>query len=153
RLDEPGLGTVSFPMGMALEKEIFGQRENRYTMKHAYSLRFWRTPFILLALCVLALFSLLASGQTPTAPPDPELTKTLDALLDGPELQTGSCGVCIQSLQDQPVLYERNADRVFLPPSNNKLLTSAAALGILGPDFPYTPRLAYTGSLDADGTL
>ncbi|HLK57222.1 MAG TPA: D-alanyl-D-alanine carboxypeptidase/D-alanyl-D-alanine-endopeptidase [Chthonomonadaceae bacterium] len=122
-------------------------------MKRSLSLPSRRAWIALAVLCTLVLFPLSVQGQTPPVSPDPELTKALDALLDGPELQTGFCGVCIQSLQDQSVLYERNADRVFLPASNNKLLTSAAALGILGPDFTYTTRLAYTGTLDADGTL
>src|SRR5437867_1149837 len=122
-------------------------------MKRHFSLRPHWPAVALIVLSTLALLSLPAQGQPPSTPSDPELTKALDAILDGPELQTGFSGVCIQSLKDKSVLYERNADRVFLPASNNKLLTSAAALGILGPDFTYFTRLAYTGALDADGTL
>ena len=122
-------------------------------MKRQFSHYSRRVAAAFIVLGALFLFALPARGQMPPASSDATLTRALDTILDAPELQSGFCGVCIQSLKDKSILYERNADHVFLPASNNKLLTSAAALGILGSDFTYSTRLAYTGTLDSDGTL
>lgn len=44
------------------------------------------------------------------------------------------------------MLYSRNAERAFLPASNQKLVTSAAALHILGSTHQYETVLHYNGS-------
>lgn len=72
---------------------------------------------------------------------DATLVERIDTLLADKTLQTGFQGLVIQSLKDHTVLYERNADKVFLPASNNKLLTSGAALSLLGADYVYTTRV------------
>ena len=84
---------------------------------------------------------------------DPELVRKIDAILDTPLLKMGFQGVVISSLKDDTTLYERNAEKVFLPASNNKLLTSGAALALLGPDFIYQTRLITGAKLSARGTL
>jgi D-alanyl-D-alanine carboxypeptidase/D-alanyl-D-alanine-endopeptidase (penicillin-binding protein 4) len=51
-------------------------------------------------------------------------------------------------------LYSRNAGRLFMPASNQKILTGAAALALLGADFQWrTVVTADPGALAADGTL
>lgn len=84
---------------------------------------------------------------------DPALVDRIDALLADKTLQTGFQGILIQSLRDHTTLYERNADKVFLPASNNKLLTSGAALSLLGPDFVYTTRVVAGVAPDSSGVL
>ena len=84
---------------------------------------------------------------------DSELVKQIDGLLADKILQTGFQGLLIQSLKDHTTLYERNADKVFLPASNNKLLTSGAALSLLGPKFVYTTRVAAAAVADRRGLL
>jgi D-alanyl-D-alanine carboxypeptidase/D-alanyl-D-alanine-endopeptidase (penicillin-binding protein 4) len=105
-----------------------------------------------LLLCLLQPQSILATEDTGKGT-DADLTRTIDTLLADPELQTGFQGILIQSIRDTKVLYERNADHVFQPASNNKLLTAAAALLLLGQNFTYHTRLYAIGELDADGTL
>jgi D-alanyl-D-alanine carboxypeptidase/D-alanyl-D-alanine-endopeptidase (penicillin-binding protein 4) len=56
----------------------------------------------------------------------------------------------VQSLDDGRVLYRRNADRLFMPASNLKLITAAAALARLGPDFRYHTALVARGARRAD---
>lgn len=110
---------------------------------------------ILLAF-ILTLMASVGQAQTPPSASDPSLqnlAKQIDAFLDVPGLQAGFQGVCIQSLKDNTVLYERNADKVFLPASNNKLLTSAAALALLGPNYVYHTRLYGTRAVDRHGVL
>src|SRR5579871_94939 len=84
---------------------------------------------------------------------DPGLVKAIDRILDVPGLEPGFQGIFVQSLSDQRVLYQRNADHIFMPASNNKLLTSGAALALLGKDFTYHTRIFRTGPVTPDGTM
>lgn len=56
----------------------------------------------------------------------------------------------VQSLDDGRVLYRRNAHRLFMPASNLKLITAAAALARLGPDFRYHTAVVARGARVAD---
>ena len=43
-------------------------------------------------------------------------------------------GVLIESLTTDEIWYEQNADKMFMPASNEKIITSASALLNLGPE-------------------
>lgn len=77
----------------------------------------------------------------------------IDALLADPALRHATVGVLVRSLRDGRVLYERNSDLALVPASNQKILTAAAALSRLGPDYRYRTCLYRTGAIDAKGTL
>jgi len=51
------------------------------------------------------------------------------------------------------VVAEYNADMVLEPASVMKILTTGAALSILGSDYTFQTRLEYTGTIDGKGTL
>ena len=119
----------------------------------------WKISGVLL--CGL-LWGITATGQPPRAAliaaaqrddASAKLTAALDAALDAPDLQTGFVGACVVRVRDNRVLYARNADRVFLPASNNKLLTSFAALETLPPDFAYHTQARAMGTVGEDGVL
>ena len=61
-------------------------------------------------------------------------------------------GVHVVNLRSGTVLYSRNADRNFVPASNVKLLTTAAGLAQLGPDYRYVTKVYADGPI-TDGTL
>ncbi|OYD17318.1 D-alanyl-D-alanine carboxypeptidase/D-alanyl-D-alanine-endopeptidase [candidate division WOR-3 bacterium JGI_Cruoil_03_44_89] len=63
--------------------------------------------------------------------------KELDAILRDTLLTQATVGIKIVSIKDNKVLYEYNADKLFNPASNMKLLTSAAALVKLGPEYRF----------------
>jgi D-alanyl-D-alanine carboxypeptidase/D-alanyl-D-alanine-endopeptidase (penicillin-binding protein 4) len=56
-------------------------------------------------------------------------------------------GAKIKSLQTGKVWYELNSEKMFMPASNEKIPTSAAALQKLGPDFRFTTKLQSTGGI------
>jgi D-alanyl-D-alanine carboxypeptidase/D-alanyl-D-alanine-endopeptidase (penicillin-binding protein 4) len=62
-------------------------------------------------------------------------------------------GVLVRSLTRGDTLYQRDAERVFVPASNQKLLTSATALDRLGAEYRFVTRVLATGETSADGTL
>ncbi len=99
------------------------------------------------------------AGRSRTRVPPPaavntlaELRADLDRLFSDPAFAQAHWGVEVLSLDRGDVLYERNSAKLFMPASNNKLLTAAAALVRLGPDFSYETRVATDGEV-AGGVL
>lgn len=52
-----------------------------------------------------------------------------------------SVGVKVVLLKNNSTIYEKNADHLFTPASNTKLITAAAAYHLLGPDYRFTTTL------------
>ncbi|MBV8894444.1 MAG: D-alanyl-D-alanine carboxypeptidase, partial [Acidobacteria bacterium] len=63
------------------------------------------------------------------------LAAKINAILADPEIARGFWGIEIISLTSGQVLYSHNADKLFIPASNTKLFTTAAALALIGPDY------------------
>lgn len=82
-----------------------------------------------------------------------DLKTDIDALLQSPALAHSITGILVVSLKDGRTLYEQNADLMLIPASNQKLLTSAAALHRLGADFHFTTCLWAAGEIDSQGVL
>ncbi len=62
-----------------------------------------------------------------------QLRAEIEALLDQPKFTSARWGVLIKTA-DGRTLYERDAHQGFIPASNTKLYTTAAALDIFGPE-------------------
>ncbi|HEX5635201.1 MAG TPA: D-alanyl-D-alanine carboxypeptidase/D-alanyl-D-alanine-endopeptidase [Gemmatimonadales bacterium] len=62
------------------------------------------------------------------------LARRLDARLDAPPFNRQLWGVAVVDERGK-LLYGRNADRLFVPASNTKLVVSAVAAALLPPDF------------------
>lgn len=106
-----------------------------------------------------ALILLLLIPSTSTfgqAPPMSSAAERLgEAIADtiGTDTFTGALwGVKVVNLRSGTVLYSKNADHNFVPASNVKLLTTAAALEQLGPDYRYRTNVYVDGPIE-DGTL
>ncbi|MEM9997024.1 MAG: D-alanyl-D-alanine carboxypeptidase/D-alanyl-D-alanine-endopeptidase [Bacteroidota bacterium] len=76
--------------------------------------------------------------------------QAIEAVLADPELPAAFWGIYVQDLASGRVVFQRNADLNFIPASNQKLLTSAAALDVLGPDFRFTTTLHFDGTTVGD---
>ncbi|MEU0845642.1 D-alanyl-D-alanine carboxypeptidase/D-alanyl-D-alanine-endopeptidase [Streptomyces sp. NPDC005962] len=65
------------------------------------------------------------------------LGTALDSVLDDPLLKGGAAGVVVADADSGDMLYRHRADDRLMPASNTKLFTSAAAMGLLGPDHTF----------------
>lgn len=61
-----------------------------------------------------------------------QLPTAIDAIIDRPELRRYRWGIVVQQLGSARLLYNRDGDRLFVPASNVKLITTAVALRQLG---------------------
>ena len=77
----------------------------------------------------------------------------IDTLLNNAPTDMGWWGVKIQYPNTGEVVYERNPQKLFMPASNMKLYTTAAALCMLGPQYKYETDFVASGSIDENGVL
>ena len=66
-----------------------------------------------------------------------ELRHFIDSLTNQTEFRNANWGVLIVNPRTGDTLYSKNAGKLFMPASNMKIITSAAALTLLGPDYTY----------------
>lgn len=83
------------------------------------------------SLLPLTLFAAPAHAE-PVADPAADLRADLDAILADPSV--ADAGVVVLDPATGEELYSRDADTPYVPASNMKLFTAAAALEVLGPD-------------------
>jgi D-alanyl-D-alanine carboxypeptidase/D-alanyl-D-alanine-endopeptidase (penicillin-binding protein 4) len=100
-----------------------------------------------LVCCVALLVALPLAGSTPD--PQGPLAARIDPLLERGQADRAFWGIHVIDLATGETLYSRNADKAFLPASNQKLLTAATALDALGPTHRYATTLHFDG--DATG--
>lgn len=79
-------------------------------------------------------------------------SKKIARVLDDRCLNDTRVGIKITSLKTGEVIYEQNADELFIPASNMKLITTAAALSRLKPEYKFRTTVAYDGVRDG-GTI
>lgn len=102
-----------------------------------------------LAACAPARPALSPTMQTARATP---IAAALDSIFDDTLFANAHWGVMVRSLETGETLYARNEGRMFVPASNMKIVTAAAALEVLGPEYRYHTRVAATGPVQ-DGVL
>jgi serine-type D-Ala-D-Ala carboxypeptidase/endopeptidase (penicillin-binding protein 4) len=93
-----------------------------------------------------------AAARAATAGPVGRLRGDLDRIFKRPRFSQAQWGVKIVSLDRAETIYQRNAERLCVPASNNKLVTVSAALASLGPDFRFQTRVLRDGPI-VDSTL
>ncbi len=75
------------------------------------------------------------------------LHHAIDSLTSQPEFRNAQWGVLIVNSRTGDTLYSKNAGKLFMPASNMKIITSAAALTLLGPDYRYRTTFLTDGEI------
>ena len=85
--------------------------------------------------------------------PKKDLTKDITAILTQPPLDRAHWGIDVVDLETGKTLFAQNAEQLFLPASNAKLFTTAAALAIAGPEYRFRTTVEAEGRIDSHGRL
>ena len=124
--------------------------------------------FVLLAISSLLLLRPLITGQSKEHSPPRQLspagTKSaslpdsdpggrINALIDESESTGGRWGVCVISMADGSVIFERNGNKLFTPASNMKIYTTGVALDLLGANYRWRTSVYAEAQPDAGGTV
>jgi D-alanyl-D-alanine carboxypeptidase/D-alanyl-D-alanine-endopeptidase (penicillin-binding protein 4) len=104
-----------------------------------------RVAIVALLSVVLAV-PLQALDRRPLAP-------RINTILADPDLSRAFWGIQVVSVNTGEVIYSQNADKLFIPASNTKLFTTAAALSLIGPGYRFHTTVETTGTLDQHGRL
>jgi serine-type D-Ala-D-Ala carboxypeptidase/endopeptidase (penicillin-binding protein 4) len=99
----------------------------------------------IVALCLIAA-QIHAADHRPLAP-------RINAVVSSPDLSRAFWGIQVVSLNTGEVLYTQNADKLFIPASNTKLFTTAAALALIGPNYRFRTTVESSANIDANGRL
>jgi D-alanyl-D-alanine carboxypeptidase/D-alanyl-D-alanine-endopeptidase (penicillin-binding protein 4) len=109
--------------------------------------------------CALSLILMscvtVSSAVRPASHRD-DLRHLIDSLTNQPEFRGGHWGVLIVNPRTSDTLYSKDAGKLFMPASNMKIITSAAALTLLGPDYTYKTTFLTDGPVQdslLDGDL
>lgn len=82
-----------------------------------------------------------------------ELQSKIRLALARSELRRGTVGVKIVSLDTNQTIFEENAEKYFMPASNMKSYTVAAAIEKLSPDFRFVTSVYAPAAPAADGVV
>ncbi len=89
---------------------------------------------------------LVAGSLWPEGASAQPLQSRIESLLQQRQAANAFWGVSIYDLDRDSLLYSRNVERGFLPASNQKMFTTAAALDLLGSTYRYETTLSFDGT-------
>lgn len=98
-------------------------------------------------ICLLIYFS-----SVHAQPVKERLRNAVIGLLADVQMKQAILGISVLKADNAEVVYEMNAQTGLAPASCQKIITSASAMELLGPDFRYQTILGYQGSIQ-DGLL
>lgn len=108
---------------------------------------------VLILLSIQLLFACSPRHVLPPADPISRLGDKIDLTLADPTFYMANWGIYIESLQTGETVYSHNPHKLFMPASNMKLFTTAAALEFLGPDYRYRTKLLGKGEISENGVF
>ena len=100
------------------------------------------TPVAALLLGGCAGFAHLAHAP---APETRALRSAIDSMVSDTQFHNMNWGILIVNPKTGDTLYQRNAHRLFMPASNEKIITSSVAWTQLGPDYRYRTTFVARG--------
>lgn len=91
-----------------------------------------------LLIIILLFIPLLLAGQE----------KALNLLLDDSSMISSSVSLCILNAVNGEAVFEFHSEESLMPASVLKLVTSSAALELLGPEYSFKTKIGFTGNLN-----
>ena len=111
----------------------------------------------MLALILAAMLLLAGSGPRTLAEDgnsiETAIARRIEDLLELPAARRTHWGVLVRNLGTGATVFERNAEKLFVPASNAKLFSTAMALRRLGPGYRFATAVSATGPVDGEGVL
>ena len=103
----------------------------------------------ILLIYLLSAQAVILSGQAVQQPDQvpPAFQETAEAVAHDPTFAQAYVGICVMDGNGK-VLARVNADKMLVPASNMKLITTGAALHMLGPSHTFETSLAYDGNIE-----
>jgi len=94
---------------------------------------------------IFAIFSFLVSVLCSFSHND--FQSELQKVLQQPEYKNATVGIQIVDLETEHALFELNVNKLMVPASTMKIITSASALEILGAGYRFQTKIGYTDGL------
>ena len=116
-------------------------------------MRFLMKIFIPLFLFTIMTYAPHSLASPVTAQEKQGVKNFVDHLLSTHYRRAPQIGVIVRSLDNGAIVYQKNADKLMVPASVQKLLTAIAALAYLGPDFTFNTSLLTDAKGIHDGIL
>jgi D-alanyl-D-alanine carboxypeptidase/D-alanyl-D-alanine-endopeptidase (penicillin-binding protein 4) len=91
--------------------------------------------------------------STAVAAPQSKITRDIASILKRPAMHASQLGVAFYDLDTGRMIYQRDADKLFVAASTTKVLTESTSLALLGPNYRFTTNVYRTGSIDSAGVL
>jgi PBP4 family serine-type D-alanyl-D-alanine carboxypeptidase len=107
---------------------------------------------ILVLFLALVLFTLTNDTAIPAGPENGAYTARIATLLPTEARNNAKLGVVVKSLTSGQTLFEHNAQSLFIPASNEKIITSVAALSLLKRDYRFKTEF-FSGGGISQGVL
>lgn len=122
---------------------------------------FVKKIFLACLILMIALFPITSETTIPLVIASEELPETpssafvnveeqLRMILDNPLLQGGITGISVRKAEDGAILYSNLGMIRLRPASNMKLLTGAAAMSVLGPNYTFSTDVLTDGQIRGD---
>lgn len=91
-------------------------------------------------------------APTPVPPSRQAFVALADSLISDPMFRSAHWGVLVVDPETGDTLYSHNAAKLFMPASNQKLITGSTALALLGPEYRFSTTIMGDTAL-VDGVL
>ena len=77
-----------------------------------------------------------------------ELRHAIDSMVTQPKFSNAHWGILIVDPERGDTLYSHNAGKLFMPASNQKIVTGSVALALLGPDYQFNTVYSARGPIE-----
>ena len=77
----------------------------------------------------------------------------VDEFVNDPSFKHANISISVRDLSSQKTIFQHRPESATIPASTMKVVTTATALELMGPDFTYKTTLLHDGKIDKDGVL